>query len=359
MKNINLPVFTTKDPAVTERFRLEDPVERRRYFEAKAGKEIEVLRDYLSKNTFIGILLGPKNSGKGTYTKLLMELFGEDRIAHISIGDVVRNAREEAKDPERRKGLEDFLRKNYRGFVNVDEIPGLIEGHTTAQLLPSEAILALIEREISKVGRKTIFVDGFPRDLDQISYALYFRALIGYRDDPDLFIFIDVPEAVIDERMKYRTVCPICHSPRNTKLFRTKEVGYDAEKKEFYLICDNSHCEGFGKARMAGKEGDHLGIEAIRDRVEKDQKVMETLLTLQGVGKIYLRNSVPVSKKDAIDDYEITPAYRYELDKAGKVRVIEEPWTVTDDNGEEAYSLLAPPVVIALLKQVARTLNLI
>lgn len=359
MQNFNFSVFKTKTEGVTQTFRLEDPVERRKYFEAKAGKEIEALRDFLRDNTFVGILLGPKNSGKGTYTKLLMELFGEDRMAHISVGDIVRDTREELKDPARRDALIEFLKNRYRGFVDVAEIPDLIEGHKTEKLLPAEAILALLERKINEVGRKTIFIDGFPRDLDQISYALYFRALVGYRDDPDVFIFIDVPEAVIDERMKHRVICPVCHSPRNAKLFRTKDVGYDAEKKEFYLICDNPRCEGFGKERMESKEGDSLGIEAIRPRVEKDRNVMRALAGLEGVPKIYLRNSVPTaSAKANIDDYEITPAYRYDLGEDGRVRVIEEPWTVADDNGEEAYSLLAPPVAVSLIKQLAKALGL-
>lgn len=360
MKGFNFPIFKTKVHGVTERFRLEDPVGRRRYFEAKAGKEIELLRDYLRTNTFLGILLGPKNAGKGTYTKLLMELFGEDRIVHVSVGDIVRDAREELSDPAKRDALVTFLKDRYRGFVDVAEIPDLIEGHKTEKLLPSEAILTLIERKISRIGRKTIFIDGFPRDLDQISYALYFRALMGYRDDPDVFVFIDVSEAVIDERMKYRVICPLCRSPRNTKLFRTKDIGYDESKSEFYLICDNPRCEGFGASRMVGKEGDELGIEAVRPRVEKDQRVMEMLMGLHGVPKIYLRNSVPVAEaKENIDDYEITPAYRYEVGDGGTVRVIEEPWTVTDDNGVEVYSLLAPPVAVALIKQLARALGLL
>ena len=91
MKDFSFPIFKTKIPGVIERFMLEDPVERRKYFDLKAGREIEKIREFLRKNTFLGFMLGPKNSGKGTYVKLFMEALGGDRVAHLSVGDIVRN----------------------------------------------------------------------------------------------------------------------------------------------------------------------------------------------------------------------------------------------------------------------------
>lgn len=360
MKDFSFPIFKTKLYEGGPKFSLEDPVERRKYFELKAGEEIEKLRDYLRDNTFVGFLLGPKNSGKGTYTKLFMEAVGSERVAHVSVGDIVRNVHKDLADKKSKAALLDFLRRKYRGFLELDKIFDVIEGRDTKTLLPTEVILALVEREIDRLGRKAIFIDGFPRNLDQVSYSLYFRALIGYRDDPDFFVFIDVPETVVDERMKYRVVCPQCQTPRNTKLLRTKDVGYDVSNKTFYLLCDNPNCEGYGKSRMVSKEGDQLGIEAVRDRIELDQKVIETLLNLQGVPKVYLRNSVPVNAaKDHIDDYEITPAYRYELESdASTVRVIEEPWVINDNEGKPSYSLLPSAVALALIKQTVRVLGL-
>lgn len=354
MRNFEFPIFKTKTGGPV--FKLEDPIERHKYFEHKAGPEIEKLREYLRTGTFVAILLGRKNSGKGTYTKLFMEVVGGDRVAHISIGDVVRNAHKELEDASRRAGLIDFLNKKYRGFLAVDEVVNVILGRDTKTLLPTEAILALVEREIDRVGRKAIFVDGFPRSLDQVSYSLYLRSIMGYRDDPDFLVFIDVPDAVIDERMKYRVICPKCQTPRNLKLLRTKKVVYNKGAKKFHLICDNAACGG---AVMVPKEGDELGIEAIRDRVEADDKVMRTLLNLKGVPKVLLRNSIPASAaKESVDDYEITPAYRYELEAGGNVKVIEEPWTVKDESGVEVYSLLPAAVAVSLIKQTAQALNL-
>lgn len=341
-------------------FSLEDPVERRKYFDHKAGPEIEKLREYLRTGTFVGFLLGKKNSGKGTYSKLFMEAVGKEHLAHISVGDVVRLGEQMVKDNAQRAELLAFLQKRYRGAVNADEvIKRIVEWNVTA-LLPTEAILALVEFEIQRLGRKAIFVDGFPRSMDQISLALYFRTLMGYRDDPDFFAFIDVPNTVIDERIKTRVICPICKTPRNIRLLRTKEIGYDQEKKEAFLICDTPTCAGFGTMRMVSKEGDDLGIEAIRDRVEADGKIMRTLLNLQGVSKILIRNCVPVTEAaDAIDDYEITPSYRYEWNGAEqKVNVIEEPWVINDDEGIPSYSLLPAAVVVSFIKQMVSVLGL-
>ena len=111
---------------------------------------------------------------------------------------------------------------------------------------------------------------------------------------------------------------------------------------------------------MVGKEGDELGIQAIRDRIEADKGVMKTLFDLQGVPKIYLRNAIPVDKAtEYIDDYEITPSYRYEIDKeTGRIATIEEPWIVKNEEGMPSYSLLPAPVVVSLIKQVVQVLGL-
>lgn len=357
---LQFPVFKTKIPGDNLKFSLEDPVERRKYFNHKAGAEIEKLREYLRTGTFVGFLLGKKNSGKGTYSKLFMEAVGKEHVAHISVGDIVRSVHADLSDGAKKKDLIAFLGERYRGFIPVDQIFDIIEGRDTKTLLPTEVILALVEREVARLGRKAIFIDGFPREMSQISAALYFRSIMGYRDDPDFFAFIDVPNTVMDMRMKTRVICPKCQSPRSPKVLRTKEIGYDKEKKEFFLICDNPGCPGFGTTRMISKEGDELGIEAIRDRIEVDDKIMRILLDLHGVSKILLRNCVPVVEAaDAIDEYEITPSYRYEWDETEKkVRVIEEPWVINDDDGVPSYSLLPAAVVVSFIKQMVEVLGL-
>ena len=352
------PLFKTKVEGVEKKFNLSDLQERQVYFQAKAGTEIEKMKDYFAKgNTFIAYLLGKKNAGKGTYTKLLMEIFGKDKIEHISVGDIVRSVHESMEDETKKKELLDYLNQNYRGYITPEQAIDTLLGRDTKTLLPNEFILALVKKEIDKAGKKAIFLDGFPRNLDQVSYSLFFKQLVDFREDPDIFVAIDIPESVIDERMKNRAVCPICHTPRNTKLFATKKVGFDEEKKEFYLMCDNPACQN---ARMGAKEGDSLGISSIRDRLELDGQLIEKIFSLHGIKKILLRNAVPVAKAgEYVDDYEITPEYYYELDEAGKeVKTLERLFVVKDDEGKEVYSLLAPPVAIALIKQLAKALDL-
>jgi hypothetical protein len=141
------------------------------------------------------------------------------------------------------------------------------------------------------------------------------------------------------------------------KLFATKEVGYDEEKKQFFLKCDNPECDN---ARMSAKEGDNMGIESIRDRLEMDDKLISKVFQLHGVPKVLIRNAVPADRsKELVDEYEITPEYYYEYDENAKtVKTLERPYTVKDDEGVEVYSLLAPPVALSLIKQLTKALGL-
>jgi adenylate kinase family enzyme len=354
---MTFPVFKTKTAGVAEKFDLNDPKSRKKYFEAKAGNEIKKLQKYLQKGAFVGFLLGKKNSGKGTYSKLFMEAVGAEHIGHLAVGDIVRDIHKSLEDEKEKQSLVDFLKNNYRGFHSVEETLDLIGGRSQSTLISSELILALIKYEISKRPRQAVFIDGFPRAHDQINYSLYLKELIGYPKEPDFFVFLNVPNSIIDERIKYRVVCPICKTPRNTKLLATKDVGYDSATKQFYLMCDTPSCN---KERMLPKEGDELGIEPIRARLEVDNQIFQKLLTLTGVPKVYLRNSVPVDEAaEKVDDYELTPSYSYKLDEAtGKITTLESPWIVKDDEGKDSYSLLPPAVVVGMIKQIAGVLGL-
>jgi len=354
MKSLEFPIIGTKKKGVTKKFDLNNPSSRNEYFEAKVGEEIKLLKKYLKKNSFIAFLLGKKNSGKGTYSVLFSEIFGNDHVAHVSVGDIVRDVHENWNKFVKSKDYQE-LKKFYRGYISFDDAVDALLGRSTEKLLPTEFILALLKLHISKLGRKAIFIDGLPRENDQVSYSLYFRDLINFRDDPDIFILIDIPETVIDERIKYRVVCPLCHSSRNLKLLPTSKIEFDEKKKEFYLICDNPNCEG---ARMEAKEGDNLGIDPIRPRLEKDESILRSVFSLHGIPKILLRNHVPVKEADKyFDKYEITPEYVFKLE-GKKVKVEEKPWSVKDDNNVESNSLLAAPVVVSMLKQLVEVLDL-
>ena len=359
MKNLNFPITKTKIEGSNKRFNLNDPKDRAEYFKSKAGKEIEAIREYLaSGKAFVAFLLGKKNSGKGTYSKLFMEAVGGVNVGHLSVGDLVRDIHKAVETEDGKTELINFLKDNYRGFHSPEETIDLILGRNQSSLISSELILALIKFELQKRPRQALFIDGFPRAIDQINYSLFLKQLIGYHNEPDFLVFIDVPETAIDARIRARVICPKCHTPKSLRLAPTKYVGYDETTKSFYLMCDNPECD---KARMVTKEGDELGIEPIRERIETDDKIFAQLLQLHGVPKIYLRNSVPVEKvAEYIDDYEITPSYNYERDeKTGEIKTIELPWTINDDDGVLSYSLLPAPVALSLIKQIAKVLNLV
>lgn len=349
------PIISTKTPGVTQRFDLTDPAGRKAYFEAKAAPEIAKIRKYLGGKTFVGYLLGKKNSGKGTYSKLFKEALGSANIEHVSIGDIVRDVHSALSRPEDRERLVAFLEKNYRGYHSLDETIALIEGRSQSSLVSTELILALLKYEIANRPRAALFIDGFPRGLDQIAHAMHLKDLLGYRDDQDFFVFISLPTTIIDERIKYRVICPKCKTPRNLKLLATNKAGYDEATGQFYLMCDNPEC---GSARMVAKEGDELGIEPIRARLETDEQVMTNLLELKGVPQVLLSNAIPVTAADQFDEYELTPAYEYERDPAtGEVRIIEKPLVINDDEGVPSHSLLPAGVVLSMIRQVAAILE--
>jgi adenylate kinase family enzyme len=356
MKDLEFPIIGTKIKGIDKQFNLTSPEGRKLYFETKVGDEIKHIKKFLQDNSFIAYFLGKKNSGKGTYGKLFAEIFGEQNISHVSVGDLVRevhgnwNKFSKSKDYERLKQL-------YRGYISFEEAVDALLGRSTKTLLPTEFVLALLKLHVEKLEGKSIFIDGLPREEDQVSYSLYFRDIVNFRDDPDTFILIDIPETIINERIKYRVVFPLCKTSRNQKLLITSKIEYDKDKNEFYLICDNPSCEG---ARMEVKEGDNLGIEPIRKRLVKDEKIIRNVFNLHGIPKIFLRNHVPVKEVDKyFDKYELTPEYSFEWDgKKKEVKVIEKSWSIKDDNGVESYSLLAPPVVVAMIKQLVEVLDL-
>lgn len=355
MKNVEFPLLETKMDD-EEEFNLSQVEKRKEYFRFKAGEAIEDINDFLEDGTFVIYLLGKKSAGKGTYAKMVAEALGPEQTDHFSIGDMIRKVDKQLEDEKEREELIEFLEDNYRGWLDLEEVIARLEGRSTESLLPTPLILTLVKREIAQRGRQALFIDGFPRNMDQITYSLFFRDLIGYREDVDIFTLIDVPESVIDERIKWRRVCPQCQTSRNLKLFPTSEVGYDKEEEEFYLMCDNPDCSG---ARMEPKEGDEKGIEPIKDRLEKDEELIEQAFDLYGIPKILLRNAVPVDKaEEHVADYEVTPEYVYNWnEETEEVEVEEKKWVIEDDKGRKSYSLLAAPVVVSFLRQLAEILN--
>lgn len=354
MKGLDFPISKQKGDG-KKSYNLSDPEQRKAYFYEKAGDEINALKEYFENNTFVAYLLGKKQAGKGTYSKLLIEVFGEDKLRHLSVGDIVRETEKIREDGKAKEELLKYLKDNYRGFMSIDDAIDAFLNRSTSKLLPTEFIMMLVKREIDKSSRKSLLIDGFPRDLSQVSYSLYFRELINHRDDPDMFVLFDLPEQVIDERIKYRRVCPKCQMSNNLRLFPTSTVEYDPESKEIYLVCDNPNCT---PTRMMGKEGDNMGIEVIRDRIETDDQLIRKAFNLHNIPKILLRNAVPKElANELVDDYEITKGTSFAWDpKKKKVIRTDDEWEIIDDNGIPSYSLYAPAVTVSFIKQLKEIL---
>lgn len=357
MKGLDFPLYKIRIDDKTK-YNLNTVEGRKEYFEAKTGKEIKKLKTFLRKNTFVAYMLGKKGAGKGTYSKLFSEIFGSEKAIHLSVGDIIRTVEQDLKDNTKKKDIVKFLKKNYRGYAKLeDQIAAFSTRSTKGLSFSSEFILTLIKRELTKYEKKSLFIDGFPRNTEQINYTLYFRELIDYREDPDLFVLIDIPEVVIEERIKSRRICPVCNLSKNLKLNPTKYVEFEPKTSSFYLKCDNLDCSTLNI--LIKKEGDELGISPIRERLELDEQVIKKVFDVNGVPKVLLRNSIPVNiAKELVNEYDITPEYSYELDKNGKVKIIEKEWKFFDDNGIESYSLLAAAVVVSMIRQFVEALGL-
>lgn len=353
MSNLNFSIVSTKIPGVFENFDTSQPGQRQIYFKIKIGKEIEKIKKFLANHTFLALMLGKKNAGKGVYCGLLREILGEDKVAQISVGDLTRSVFEEIKNPEGLKSLKDYLEKNYRSYMPLDEALNAFINKSQDKLLPTEFILCLITREIEKLPKKALLIDGFPRNIDQISYSLYLRQLVNFRNDPDFLVFIDVPESIIDARIKTRVICPKCQTSRNPVTLPTSKIGYDENTKEFYLICDQPNCDS---GRMIRKAGDDQGIGPIKDRLDLDGKLMEMAKEIHGIKKIFLRNSIPLDKANLFDNYEITPEFYYEKDFDKKIVIKTKPWIIKDDDGVDSVSLMPSAVMVSFVRQLAENL---
>jgi adenylate kinase len=126
------------------------------------------------------VIFGRQGAGKGTQCKLLSHHYG---APHISTGDMLREAVAERTD---------FGRKAKEYLDN-------------GELLPDDIMLGIIEDRLHKsdVLEQGFLLDGFPRTVNQA------EALIGL-EPIDLAINLEVPEALVLERLSGRRVCNKC-----------------------------------------------------------------------------------------------------------------------------------------------------
>jgi len=344
----------TPNKKTGKKYDIINPATRKLYFNEKVGEEIELLREYLKNNTFIVYMLGPKMAGKSSYTNLMKEIFGADTFGQVIVGDLVREADEDYRARGKESEVYKYTEQNYRGTLSIDQIFEDLLGRSNSNLRPTDFILMLVKRRIEQIGRKPIFIDGFPRNVDQVSYSLYFRDLINYRDDPDIFVLINIPLTIIDMRIRERKVCPKCKASWNLWLGPTSIIEYDSKRKKIIMKCDNPECEPI---EMVSKEGDEKGIELIANRVIADVKMIDFVRKMHGIRKVELFNAL---KKDGIekyyDPYEFSQMFQHKV-VDGKVVSTKKPFVFSED-GKEYISLPQPPVTVQMIRGLVKALGL-
>lgn len=144
----------------------------------------------------IVILLGAPGSGKGTVAgKLAAE---NAHLKHVSSGDLLRGA--VAKGTEAGKKAKDFME--------------------AGKLVPDELIATMIKDVVAETtGDVTMLLDGFPRNLAQAKILEEMGAPVKSA------VLIDVPDAMIQDRIAGRRTCPKCKAGYHVKNLPPKVEG--------------------------------------------------------------------------------------------------------------------------------------
>ncbi|MBR3222821.1 MAG: adenylate kinase [Kiritimatiellae bacterium] len=179
----------------------------------------------------IVILLGVPGSGKGT---IAGRLAAEDaRLKHVSSGDLLRGA--VAKGTA--AGIE------AKGYMDRGE------------LVPDALIARMIKDVIAETqGDVTMLLDGFPRNVAQAEILAATGAPIRS------VVLVDVPDAVIADRIAGRRTCPNCKAGYHVKALPPKVEG----------ICDRC-----GAALVVRKDDNP---ETVKDRLVVYHRETEPLI---------------------------------------------------------------------------------
>lgn len=126
------------------------------------------------------IIAGAPASGKGTQCEIIKEKFG---VVHLSTGDMLRAA--VAAETDVGKKAKDFM--------------------DSGKLVPDEVIIGIVKDRLEAEDCKTMgwLLDGFPRTQAQA------KALEEAGVTADCFLFLDVPDEVLVERVVGRRTDPV------------------------------------------------------------------------------------------------------------------------------------------------------
>lgn len=141
------------------------------------------------------ILFGAPGSGKGTQAILLSDYL---KIRHISLGDILRE-------------------KVKNGDPLGQEVKKYME---KGVLVPDKLVARVIDENINSQG---FILDGYPRNLSQ---AETLEDMVTKKNiDINAFIFLDVDEQTIVNRLSQRRVCKICGANYHLKNIPPKNEG--------------------------------------------------------------------------------------------------------------------------------------
>jgi adenylate kinase len=176
------------------------------------------------------VIMGVQGSGKGTQAKMLVR---DLDLIHISVGDLFRW----------------HIQSRTKLGAQVKRIV------TSGALVPDEIVEGLVAQRLEQHDWNHGFIlDGFPRNTAQAEFFIE-------RWDVDAVIVIEVPDAVVSERMLARRLCQVCARDYNLISNPPK-------------IADQCDCGG----KLVQRADDQPG--PIRDRLKDYRAVTEPVIEL-------------------------------------------------------------------------------
>ena len=161
------------------------------------------------------VLMGAPGSGKGTYAKMLKDIFA---VPHISTGEMFRKAIQDGTE----------LGKLAQSLIDK------------GNFVPDEITNELVKQRIAEEDCKNGFLlDGYPRNLNQ-AYAIT-EILKELNIDLDAVINLDVAEEEIIKRIVNRRMCSKCGAGYNTVTMPPKVEGIcDVCNSPLYTRADDN-----------------------------------------------------------------------------------------------------------------------
>ncbi len=143
-------------------------------------------------------LFGPPGSGKGTQASLLAEKLG---YVHIATGNLLRDA-------------------VAAGTPLGQQVKAIM---AAGSLVSDDLVLQLLVDALQKAGSRPVVVDGFPRTQPQI--AMLDEALATVNRNIATVLFLQVPDAFIEERLVGRVSCGQCGASYHLTAHPPKQAG--------------------------------------------------------------------------------------------------------------------------------------